>query len=610
MHNRYTSIIITGLILPLVIFVGGCRRATSTPTSPISSTPSPKPSRETSTATSTSLQPYPQPYTTTVAQATTGGYPQPTIPIIAPQTELPYPQPSVPSGYPNPAISAPTPSPAPLATSTLRPTNTPEASQTQSIPTPTPMATQTKVPPYPGPGENQNPATETSGAYPGPQITNTLAPYIGPVTSTPRPTQTPFKSPTPTVASSGTTSPLPSPTVRTGTPGSTPTELPPRPPLSPPPAGSSVTIWHSWSISDTDSLKAIIQSFQRLYPDVTFSLLYVPLDDLFSTYQEAAYLGQGPSLLLGPARWGPELFDGELVTDLNPYVPIDYLTSINPAALSSAEYHKSLISLPISQHGMVMFRNTALISTAPMTFDELNTLSHKATHGGVVGSYLERGSYFSAANIIGLGGRLMDEDQNPVFNDSFGQEWFSLLSAYDEAGAVTFNTNRDLDMFKSGRVGIIIDGSWNIPLLTQSIGSDKLAIDPWPTYGTGHMSGWVESDSVFLNANTNDKDRFAALSFIGYLLDPNVQVRLAEVGHIPSVIAAKPRDALIQQAMHAFSYGTPFPIIVDESVLNLYWKELDVAIMKVFVSGVSPTNALRTAKDDLVQILRNLHTTP
>jgi hypothetical protein len=62
--------------------------------------------------------------------------------------------------------------------------------------------------------------------------------------------------------------------------------------------------------------------------------------------------------------------------------------------------------------------------------------------------------------------------------------------------------------------------------------------------------------------------------------------------------------------MHAFSYGTSFPIIADESVLNLYWKELDVAIMKVFVSGVSPTNALRTAKDDLVQILRNLHTTP
>jgi len=371
-----------------------------------------------------------------------------------------------------------------------------------------------------------------------------------------------------------------------------------------------VTIWHSWGVAETDTLRAIIKSFQRLYPDVTFSLQYVPLDDLFSTYQEAAYLGQGPSLLLGPARWGPELFDGELITDLNPYVPFDFLTSLYPAALSSAEYHKSLISLPLSQHGMMMFRNTALISTVPRSFDGLIALSQEATHGGVVGSYLECGSYFSAANIIGLGGRLMDEDESPAFNDSFGLEWFSLLSAYDESGAVTFNTNRDLDMFKQGRVGIIIDGSWNISLLTQAIGSDKLAIDPWPAYGTGHMTGWVETDSVFLNANTIDKDRFAALAFIGYLLDPNVQVRLAEVGHIPSVIAAKPRDALIHQAMDAFSYGVPYPITVNESVLNLYWKELDVALRKVFVSGVSPANALKAASDNLVQILRNLQTTP
>ena len=112
---------------------------------------------------------------------------------------------------------------------------------------------------------------------------------------------------------------------------------------------------------------------------------------------------------------------------------------------------------------------------------------------------------------------------SPAFNDSFGLEWFSLLTDYDKAGAVTINTNRDLDMFKRGRVGIIIDGSWNISTLAEAIGQENLAIDPWPSYGTGYMSGWVESDSVFLNANTTGNDRYAALAFIGYFLDPNVQ---------------------------------------------------------------------------------------
>jgi ABC-type glycerol-3-phosphate transport system substrate-binding protein len=189
-------------------------------------------------------------------------------------------------------------------------------------------------------------------------------------------------------------------------------------------------------------------------------------------------------------------------------------------------------------------------------------------------------------------------------------EWFDLLADYDVAGAVTFNTNRDLDMFMRGRVGIVIDGTWNISRLTQALGKEYLTIDPWPTYGTGHMSGWVESDSVFLNANTTNDDRFAALSFVGYLLDPNVQMRLAEVGHIPSVSATLPRDILIQQAMKAFSFGAPYPITVDENILKLYWNELDMAIKSVFVSGVSPASALKTAKDNLVVQIKNLQTSP
>ena len=594
MRNRQTLFTLTIWILLFTVLLGACKRASSTATQTLSISPSPLPSQEaTASATAT-------------ASFTPQTYPQPTIPIIASQTGIPYPQPPGQTGSPTAGVISPTPYQPAMPSSTLIPTDTPVASETQTLEPPTPTETNTVIPQYPGPGGNPT----ITPPYPGPIITNTMAPYPGPATSTPRPTLTPSRSITPTATRSGTTSPFPTPTTGSGTPVSTPTELPPRHPLSPAPPGSSVTIWHSWSGAETETLQSIIQSFQRIYPNVTFSLLYVPLDDLFSTYQEAAYLGQGPSLLLGPAEWGPQLFEEELITDLNLYVPTDYLSSINSAALASGEYHLSLISLPLSQHGMVMFRNTSIINTAPITFDKLNSLSQQVTHGGIVGSYLERGSFFSAGNIIGLGGRLMDEEGYPTFNDQFGLEWFDLLADYDVAGAVTFNTNRDLDMFKRGRVGIVIDGTWNISLLTQAIGKENLAIDPWPSYGTGYMSGWVESDSVFLNANTTSDNRFAALSFIGYLLDPNVQMHLAEVGHIPSVSAALPRDILMQQAMAAFSYGVPYPITVDESILKLYWYELDMAIQNVFVRGVSPASALKTASDNLVIQIRNIQTSP
>ncbi len=586
MRKYQTLLLSLCLILVFGFLLEACQRARSTATEIITVTSTP-PATQTATVTP-SAPPYPAPSAVTFVTITPRAYPPPSTSIASATV----------------GKSSPTINPNQFVTVTLNPTQIAATSETRVSPSPT--RTNTAVPQYPGPGV----IPTITAKYPGPVITNTPIPYPGPATATRGPSRTPSKSATPVPSQSGTIPPFPSPTLRSGTPGASPTELPPRAPLTPPPPGSSVTIWHAWSNAETTALQSIIQSFQHIYPDVTFTLLYIPLDDLFDKYQEASYHGTGPSLLLGPANWGPGLFDEELVTDLTPFVPPDFLTTINPAALGSAEYHQSLISLPLSQHGVVLFRNTNIIDTASQTFEELDSSSHLVTHAGIVGSYLERGSQFSAANIIGLGGSLMNEYGYPTFNNQFGEEWFSLLADYDAAGAVTFNTNWDLEMFKRIRVGIIIDGTWNTAMLSQIIGAENLAIDPWPTYGTGHMSGWVESDSVFLNTSTTGDNRSASLAFMGYLLDPNVQMHLAEVGHIPSVIATQPRDPLIQQAMKAFSYGSTYPINIDQSVLKIYQTELDKAIQSVFVNGVSPADALKSANDNIVKQLTNLQTAP
>jgi maltose-binding protein MalE len=361
---------------------------------------------------------------------------------------------------------------------------------------------------------------------------------------------------------------------------------------------------------EVEALQAIIDSFKRLYPDVTFSLQYFPEDELYKRYHDAAYLNGGPSLLLGPSAWGPPLAKETLIKDIKPFAPQKYLANINKAALSSGQVQNTLISLPLSLNGLVMFRNISIIPTFASSFDALEANSHDVTHGGIVGSYLERGAYFSSSDILGLGGQLMDEDGYPAFNDSYGLEWLDLLATYDDAGAVTFNTNRDLDMFKKGQVGIIVDGTWNIESIAAAITPEKLAIDSWPSYGTGHLSGWVVADSVYVNSDINNNDFYAALTFIGYLLDPGVQMRLAEVGHIPSVETTQPRNPLIKQAIIGLSKGVPYPNHVDEAVLSLYWDALDRAIVEVFQNGVNPLTALQEASDQITHDINTMQSTP
>ena len=359
MHKRQYLIISISLILFFSVFLGACKHVSPTATPTSVDTLSAEPSLELVIIASSTSQPYPAPSDTSIAPPTSEAYPIPTS-----LHSLPKPGWLIHNHKLLRMQDHQQHILRPLQSATQEKTIQPSPQNTPTTETPTNDSYRACRPAISG---TRDPAYQS--LYPGPQITNTPLPYPGPATSTTQPTRTPSTTPRKT-----STQPF-GRTPSSGTPAITATDLPPRPPLSPPPAGSSVTIWHSWGISETETLKSIIQSFQRIYPDVTFNLLYVPLDDLYNTYQGAAYLGKGPSLLLGPAEWGPALFDGDLITDLSPFVPPDYLTNINSAALGSGEYRASLISLPLSQHGMLMYRNIAIINSAPKTFDELVMLS-------------------------------------------------------------------------------------------------------------------------------------------------------------------------------------------------------------------------------------------
>jgi arabinogalactan oligomer/maltooligosaccharide transport system substrate-binding protein len=249
----------------------------------------------------------------------------------------------------------------------------------------------------------------------------------------------------------------------------------------------TVSLWHAWKEEEIASLNKVIAAFQGMYPDVQFDVLYVPFDDLRGKYETATATGGGPSVLVGAADWGPALYDAELVADVSGMTSEEFLRTINPAALGAVKYRGVLVGLPQTIKGVVMFRNSTIVADAPATFDDLVAAAQAATAGDVVGANLEYGFFFSAAHLNSVGGLLMDEMGNPLFNDEKGVEWVNLLNSFKDAGPTEYYTDNDVNLFKAGKAGIIIDGTWNMSGLAEAIGADNLAIDPWPT----PMSGYV-----------------------------------------------------------------------------------------------------------------------
>ena len=194
------------------------------------------------------------------------------------------------------------------------------------------------------------------------------------------------------------------------------------------------------------------------------------------------------------------------------------------------------MSLPLNLEGIVLYRNGLLAPIAPATFDELVKFAQAATESGNVGAILDRGFLYSGAHLNGLGGKWINPDGTPAFNDEKGLAWTSLLGAFQQVGPVEYQTDNDLNLFKEGRVGIITEDTRQRQNLAEAIGADNLVIDPWPvTSGGSALSGFVQADGVFLNPRALQEDSQVSWEFVKTLFSPVSQAGLAQVGLVPAI---------------------------------------------------------------------------
>ena len=372
-------------------------------------------------------------------------------------------------------------------------------------------------------------------------------------------------------------------------------------------AAGTINLWHAWEEHEIESLNEVIAAFEAKSPDVEIEVLYVPFDDLRDKYKTAAANGGGPSVLIGAADWGPALFDAALVADVRGFTNDPFLASFNKAALGAVKYKGALVGLPQTINGVVMFRNSDIVADAQATYEDLVAAAQAATQDDVVGANLERGFVFSAAHLDGIGGQLMDKDGNPMFNDEKGVEWLNLLNSFSDAGPAEYYTDNDVNLFKAGKAGIIIDSTQNTASLAEAIGADKLAIDPWPAFGEeGHLSGYVRTENIYLNANAEGDAQTAAWAFMEFLLSPEAQAMLADpakAGHIPAISGVEVSDPHMLQSMKAFAAGTAFPIIPETGA---YWGPLDIALLSVFDEGADPVEALQMAYESVLAGIKEI----
>jgi ABC-type glycerol-3-phosphate transport system substrate-binding protein len=368
----------------------------------------------------------------------------------------------------------------------------------------------------------------------------------------------------------------------------------------------TITLWHSLSDNEIQTIVRVIVDFQNLYPDTQFDVLYLPQNILLDRYKNAVQENRGPSMLIGPADWGPELSGGGWVQDLGDRLSPELAGRLNQAALQSGLVKRNdpenavQVGLPFIMEGVVLFRNNDLIPDIAASWDDLLSQAQLTTQGDVIGAYLDRSFFFSGGHLEGLGGSLMHPDGTPAFNSEKGLEWVGLLQSFEEAGAADFLTDSDVERFKEQRVGYLIELTANRETIADAIGSQNLSVDRWPSFGDGNLSGFVFPEMIYLNNQADTYTQRLAWMFAEFLLEAQSQKYFAEIGRIPVVLDAPVDDMLIVQSVKALQDAV---VSAPPELAELYRTALDEALLMIFSGYMSPQEGLANAEAIILEAL-------
>lgn len=400
-------------------------------------------------------------------------------------------------------------------------------------------------------------------------------------------------------------------TVQAATPVQPPATPSGQPSPTPEVIRGTVTIWHSLGEEQMVGIEQILENFSAQHPEVLFDVLYIPQENLPTRLESAVQENAGPDLVLGPAGWGPAFYRDGMIQDLSDLAQDALRMKINPAALAAGSYQDAQVGLPYAQEGVVLYRNKALIEHPAATLEELIRAANAATQGEMIGADLERGFLYSGGYLDGLGGKLVNEDGTPAFNSEKGLAWLQVLQMLEQAGPTEYNSDRDIELFKEGRVGWIVDGTWNYNALTEAVGAENLAVDPWPTAPGGNLSGYIQPSNIYLSTTARGDDRTAAGKFIEHFLSAESQSILSEVGMIPVVSGVKMTDprrqAQLTQILTALAGGTAYPTVPE---IRFFPAALDAALQSVLLGNVPPAEALSSAEGVIRAALAQAQVTP
>jgi multiple sugar transport system substrate-binding protein len=323
----------------------------------------------------------------------------------------------------------------------------------------------------------------------------------------------------------------------------------------------------------------------------------------------------------------PTFAANESLEDITDFVKgLPYADALSPSHIRLATYEDKIYGVPALPDASIIAYNTDLFEKAgldpkkaPATLEEVAESAKKihALGNDTYGFYFVANSgswliydflphlWAANADILSEDGREATVD-TPALRDTF--------SAYRDmwkAGAIhptsrSGNGNNAVEAFASGKVGVLMTGSYIVNLLTSKYPDVKFDVAPIPG-PKGGVSSFAGGDTLALIKGVSEEKKKVALDFINFYMQPEQQVYITKESGMP------PRTDVADQAYAQFdkrnliSYDvlakakTPYTFSSDELFVSRTGPFLNLIQSAIFGDDVD--GSIKKAQDEFTKIL-------
>ncbi|MGO9307744.1 MAG: ABC transporter substrate-binding protein [Spirochaetia bacterium] len=399
----------------------------------------------------------------------------------------------------------------------------------------------------------------------------------------------------------------------------------------------SITFWTSHTPPDSDTLKAMVDTWNKANPTIQAQFVQVPGSETdVAKLMTAVRGGTGPDVYFLDRFTVAQRAAAGVLTDLT-----DLVKKADPAmsskyvdyAWGETQYKGKTFALPFDTDSRVLFYNKDMIKAAgydpamfdsskgPLTLDEVQKIAFKINKTDKNGAYTQVG--FIPYDTVGeqgwhytwgfaFGGKFADPstgkvtpaDEKIVASFQFLHDWAKAMGPQKVQTFISTysppNYPPQQDPFLIGKIAMMINGDWMLNQIRQYAPNLNYGVTYIPVPNKGDApSTWAGGWSLCIP--TGSKHVAEAFKFLTWMTGPDGQ-KAYTVGttHLPTWKALlddnsifDPQHMFFKQLL-ANAYSRP-PL----SVGALYWDALTQAMNAVTLNQEDPKKALQAVADQV-----------